>query len=78
MLNQTPGEDVAIYKLYEAAHSVNVHRIVNGKLLLSVEPRIMQQRLGAFISRINKKLPDGQVVRPGQLKQTYRLSTKAN
>lgn len=68
--------DVPIYKLYEAAYQTNVHRVQKGILLLGVQPRTMQQRLGSVIARINEKLDKGRVV-PGQVKQTYRLDTKA-
>ena len=67
--------DVPIYKLYEAAYQMNVHRVQKGILLLGVQPRTMQQRLGSAIARINEKLDKGRVV-PGQVKQTYRLDTK--
>lgn len=69
--------DVPIYKLYEAAYRMNVHRIQQDVLILGVQPRTMQQRLGSVIARINEKLDKGRVV-PGQVKQTYRLDTKAN
>ena len=55
----TPADtDVAIYKLYEAAYQTNVHVVQNGVLLLGVRTRVMQQRLGSVIARINEKLAD--------------------
>lgn len=77
VLAEVPNTDVAIYKLYEAAYQTNVHVLQGpkGVLSLGVQPRTMQQRLGSVIARINEKLDTGRVV-PGQLKQTYRLSTE--
>jgi len=74
----TPADtDVAIYKLYEAAYQTNVHVVQNGVLLLGVRTRVMQQRLGSVIARINEKLADEKArVVPGKLKQTYRLDTQ--
>jgi hypothetical protein len=76
LLASPADADVPIYKLYEAAYQTNVHRVQKGVLLLGVQPRTMQQRLGSVIARINEKLDKGRVV-PGQVKQTYRLDTKA-
>lgn len=75
LLASPPDTDVAIYKLYEAAYKINIHRIQQGVLILGCEPRTMQQRLGSVIARINEKLETGRVV-PGKVKQTYRLDTK--
>lgn len=40
------------------------------------EVRVMQQRLGSIIARINEKL-EGKRVVPGKIKQTYRLEIVA-
>ena len=37
-----------------------------------IEVRVMQQRLGSAIARINEKL-EGKRIVPGRVKQTYRL-----
>lgn len=76
ILAASPDVDVEIYKLYEAAYQTNVHKIQRGQLILGVEPRTMQQRLGPIIARVNQKLEKGRVV-PGLIKRTYRLDTKA-
>lgn len=38
-------------------------------------PRTPQQRVGAIISKVNKKL-SGERITPGELKQTYRLTAR--
>jgi len=77
VLAAAPNTDVPIYLLYEAAYRTNVHRIQNGTLILGLRPRVMQQRLGPVVARINEKIESGGRVEPGALKQTYRLATKA-
>jgi len=67
-----PNTDVPIYKLYEAAFNTNVHQFYKGQLILGMQSRKMQQRLGSVFARINEKLERGRV-RPGDTKQTYRL-----
>lgn len=57
--------DVDISALY---HSVY------GTLELADRTRTKQQVIGAFISRINKKIT-GREIKPGRMKQTYRLTT---
>lgn len=79
VLNEPPSTDVEIYKLYEAAYEINVHKFQKGQLLLGVRTRVMQQKLGSVIARINEKLAEeGKRVEPGNLKKTYRLNTKAD
>lgn len=53
--------DVAIAHLYAVAFGGS-----------AADTREMQQKLGPYITRINKKLKAGQI-KPGDLKQTYRL-----
>lgn len=72
LLKVAPGTDVEIYKLYEAAYQVNVHKVQDGQLILGMDPRTMQQRLGSVIGRINAKLTNARVT-PGKVKRTYRL-----
>ena len=67
--------DVPIYRMYEAAYDTEVHKIQNGQLILGMQPRTMQQRVGPIIMRINQKLPPDYRIVPGRLKQTYRLET---
>lgn len=57
--------DVGVNMLYRLAYE--------GERLAS--NRTMQQRLGPIIARINRKLPDGHRIVPGELKRTYRLNT---
>ena len=35
--------------------------------------RLQQQQIGAIVANINKKLPLGQVIRPGATPKTYQL-----
>lgn len=48
-----------------------LHRLVYGCVLEDNHKR-MQQRIGAIVSRINKKL-SGEAITTGQLKRTYRM-----
>lgn len=56
--------DVLISELHAAAYPAS-HSA-------DAEVRVMQQRLGSVIARINEKLQNRRIV-PGQIKQTYRL-----
>ena len=69
------NEDVPIYVIYEAVFQNPVHVVQQGVLILGLTSRTMQQRLGTILSRVNKKLARGRV-RPGDVKQTYRLDTQ--
>jgi hypothetical protein len=54
-----------------------IYHHVYGDLEDADQNRTSQQVVGAFISRINKKL-SGAEIKPGRVKQTYRLApTKA-
>jgi hypothetical protein len=59
-----PGKDVPIVKLFRAAWP-DADR--------TNDNRMMQQKLGPVIARINRRLTKG-YIEPGQLKQTYRLT----
>ena len=69
------NEDVPIYIIYEAVFQHRVHVVQHGVLILGLTSRTMQQRLASVFRRVNKKLARGQV-RPGDVKQTYRLDTQ--
>jgi len=68
LLLEREEKDVPIRRMFErfTASSGNLYT-----------RRRMQQRLGAVIARINAKL-DAQRIIPGQLKGTYRLTSKVN
>ena len=57
-------KDVRIADMHKAAHPSSHAE--------TTEVRVMQQRLGSVIARINKKLKNKRIV-PGVIKQTYRL-----
>ena len=38
--------------------------------------RLQQQMVGAIVANINKKLPEGQEIRPGVRPRTYQLRAK--
>lgn len=59
-------EDVKIADMHKAAYPAS-HTS-------DTEVRVMQQRLGSVIARINEKLTKTRIV-PGRVKQTYRLET---
>lgn len=54
--------DVAIVDLYYVARGATARNV-----------RYAQQYLGAFISRINRKVLKGEKIIPGQVKHTYRI-----
>lgn len=56
--------DVQISTMHKAAYPVSHDEYT--------EVRVMQQRLGSAIARINDKL-EGRRIVPGRVKQTYRL-----
>lgn len=66
LLAQGFERDTRIQTLYEY-----VHVLCAGSKRPS--PRVMQQRLGAIITRINRKL-EGEKIVPGDVKRTYRLT----
>jgi hypothetical protein len=68
LYNVGVGKDVKIVDMYKEAF---------GEIWDNPDIKVAQQRLGASISRINTKLEDFEI-RPGELKQTYRLSYKPN
>lgn len=57
-------EDVRIADMHKAAYPTSHTE--------DTEVRVMQQRLGSIIARINVKLKGKHIV-PGRVKQTYRL-----
>lgn len=63
--NRGANTDIPIKQIYFAVY----------KHLPVDETRNAQQTIGAFISRINAKL-EGAEIRPGKMKQTYRLKPK--
>ena len=65
LLEKKRGHDVLIRDMYYCLYGVPKD------MLVSV--RDMQQKLAPIIARINDKLVM-EVIRPGQLKQTYRLT----
>ena len=64
LLYKAFGKDVKIKDMYYALYGVP-------DAYTSI--RDMQQKLAPIISRVNKKM-FGQEIKPGELKQTYRLS----
>lgn len=72
VLDASAGQDVEIYKMYEACFEESVHVVQEGQVILGLTQRTMQQRLGAHLQRINEKL-ERKRIRPGDLKGTYRL-----
>ena len=58
------NEDIRIADMHKAAYPASHSE--------DTEVRVMQQRLGSVIARINEKLKGKRIV-PGRIKQTYRL-----
>jgi hypothetical protein len=76
LLRQYAGQDVAIPRIYEAAYRVKVcTELEDGRVMHSLSVRYMQQRIGPFISKANKRLVGERIV-PGELKKTYRLVSR--
>lgn len=74
VLSKKPNVDVPIYKIYEHVYETNVHVMQSGTLILGMENREMQQRLGPRIRRLNEKLAERKMeVQPGHVKRTYAL-----
>ena len=68
-LRDAKGNDVSLSKLYAEMYGDDAQT----ELFHDVSNRAKQQKLGPLVARINHKLKD-EVIEPGLLKQTYRLS----
>lgn len=68
--------DVHIEDLFMCAYpGTPIETVRNDKVVAIYEVRELQQRLGPLFHRMNARLAKyGQCIKPGQLKQTYRLS----
>lgn len=75
---ELPPKQQQLYDLLKGNGDVRIldmHACVYGETADARELRNAQQRLGPHITRINRRLRGhGQVVRPGDLKGTYRLA----
>jgi len=69
-LNDPADTDVTIRRIYAAAYNMPLYALMDFGNVSD-----MQQKLGPVIQRINEKLATGRV-RPGDVKQTYRLDTQ--
>lgn len=75
-MTELSDQEYIVAKALSDAHDCDVtisdlHQLVYGCVLDDNHKR-MQQRIGAIVSRINKKL-SGEAITTGQLKRTYRM-----
>lgn len=70
-LNENFGQDVYIAALYVAAYPDRPQDVA------TLTPRQMQQRLGAVIAKLNRRIQPSARVVPGNLKRTYRIERSA-